>query len=242
MLAAVAPADIGLLRPYATLVELVQGEVLFEPEEDVLYAHFPLVGTLAALVVLLEDGRTAEAVTMGCEGAIGGIISAGHKPAFARAVVEIGGPALRIETARIEHAKEQSPTVRELFSRYADVLLAQLLQSVTCNALHSLPQRFARCLLMTQDRMMCTDLPLTQEAIGEMLGAHRATVIRVAKAFQEQGLIAYGRGRVRITDRPGLEATSCECYGVVRKQFAKLLPQVAGRRSGKRGTSSKGAD
>jgi CRP-like cAMP-binding protein len=227
LLAAIPAGEVALLRPYAHLVQLGHGEVLFEPEQDVVNTHFPLLGTLAALVVVLEDGRIAEAATMGYEGAIGGIVSAGEKPAFARAVIEVGGGAVRIETARIEKAKLRSPAIRDLFSRYADALLAQILQSVTCNAVHTLQQRYARWLLMTQDRIGSPELRLTQEAIGEMLGVHRATVIRVARGFQTEGTISYGRGRITILDRRGLEATTCECYEAVVRHYARILPLAA---------------
>jgi hypothetical protein len=144
LLAAVPAIDRAMLERHAAFVELGQGQVLFEPGEDVVITHFPLTGTMAALVVVLEDGRTAEAASIGREGAIGGIVSAGHKPAFARAVTQIAGPALRIETARIEVAKQRSSVVRDLFARYADALLAQVLQSVVCNAFHPMHQRLAR--------------------------------------------------------------------------------------------------
>src|SRR5712671_2029795 len=205
LLAAVPAIDRALLEPHAEFVELAPGQVLFEPEQDVVITHFPLTGTMAALVVTLEDGNAAEAASIGREGAIGGIVSAGHKPAFARAVTVIAGPAMRIETARIEAAKDKSPVIRALFERYADALLAQILQSATCNAIHSPQQRLARWLLMTHDRVGSAELPLTQETIGEMLGVHRTTVIRVAKSLQSQGVIRYARGRVTITNRTGLE-------------------------------------
>jgi CRP-like cAMP-binding protein len=225
LLAAVPVAERGLLEPHVQFVELAHRQVLFEPEEDVVTSHFPLTGTMAALVVTLEDGKTAEAASIGREGAIGGIVSAGHKPAFARAVTVVAGRALRIDTARIELAKAKSAAIRELFETYADALMAQLLQSVTCNAVHSQQQRLARWLLMTQDRIGAAELPLTQETIGEMLGVHRSTVIRVARSLQDHGLIRYGRGRVTITDRPGLEQTVCECYGAVVRHFKRTIPR-----------------
>jgi len=232
LLAAVPVVERRLLEPHVQLVELAHRQVLFEPEEDVVTTHFPLTGTMAALVVTLEDGKTAEAASIGREGAIGGIVSAGHKPAFARAVTVIAGPALRIDTARIELAKEKSTVVRELFERYADALLAQVLQSVTCNAVHSQQQRLARWLLMTQDRVGSAELPLTQEVIGEMLGVHRSTVIRVARSLQRQGLISYERGRVAVMDRAGLEQTVCECYGAVVRHFKRIVPtSQLGRRT-----------
>ena len=230
LLAAVPVVERGLLEPHVQLVELAHRQVLFEPEEDVVTTHFPLTGSMAALVVTLEDGKTAEAASIGREGAIGGIVSAGHKPAFARAVTVIAGPALRIDTARIELAKEKSTVVRELFERYADALLAQVLQSVTCNAVHSQQQRLARWLLMTQDRVGSAELPLTQEVIGEMLGVHRSTVIRVARSLQRQGLIRYERGRVAVTDRAGLEQTACECYGAIVRHFKRIVPTAKSSR------------
>jgi CRP-like cAMP-binding protein len=239
LLAALPAVDRALLEPHVQFVELAHGQVLFEPEEDVVITHFPLTGTMAALVVALEDGKTAEAASIGREGAIGGIVSAGHKPAFARAVTVIAGPALRVETARIELAKEKSSVIRELFARYADALMAQILQSATCNAVHSLEQRLARWLLMTHDRVGSAELPLTQETIGEMLGVHRTTVIRVARSLQNQGLIRYGRGRVAITNRAGLEQTVCECYSAVARHFKRMVPEAkskqksARRRNGK---------
>jgi CRP-like cAMP-binding protein len=226
LLAAVPAVDCALLEPYAQLVQLVHRQVLFEPEEDVVITHFPLTGTMAALVVVLEDGTTGEAATIGREGAIGGIVSGGHKPAFARAVTEIAGAAIRIETARIEVAKERSLAVRELFARYADALLAQILQSVTCNAVHSLQQRFARWLLMTSDQVGSAELPLTQQTIGAMLGVHRTSVMRVASALQNQGLIRYGRGRLTIVNRADLEQTACECYRAVARHAKRVAPKA----------------
>lgn len=224
LLAAIPTSERALVEPYIQLTQLDHGQVLFEPEQDVVITHFPLTGTMVALVVALEDGNNAEAASIGREGAVGGIVSNGHKPAFARAVTVIGGPAFRIETARIEAAKHKSPAIRAIFERYSDALMAQILQSVTCNAVHSPQQRLARWLLMTHDRVGSTDLHLTQETIGEMLGVHRTTVIRVAKSLQLEGVIRHGRGRVTITDRAGLEQIVCECYSAVVRHFKRAIP------------------
>jgi CRP-like cAMP-binding protein len=223
LLGAVPAIDRGMLEPHAEFAELAHGQILFEPEEDVVITHFPLTGTMAALVVVLEDGRTAEAASIGREGAIGGIVSAGHKPAFARAVTQIAGPALRIETARIEAAKQRSLVVRDLFARYADALLAQVCQSVVCNAFHPMQQRLARWLLTTQDRIASNELPLTQEYLAQMLGVHRSTVIRVARSLQDHGVIRKARGRLTVLNRAKLEKTSCECYGAVARHYARIL-------------------
>jgi CRP-like cAMP-binding protein len=223
LLAALPATDRALLEPHAAFVELAQGAVLFEPEEDVVITHFPLRGTMTGLVVVLEDGRTAEAASIGREGAIGGIVSAGQKPAFARAVTQIAGPALRLETARIEVAKHRSLVVRDLFARYADVLLAQVCQSVVCNSYHPMRQRLARWLLMTQDRIGRDELPLTQEYLAQMMGVHRSTLIRVARSHQNDGVIRNARGRLTVLDRAKLEKASCECYAVVAGHYERIL-------------------
>jgi DNA-binding transcriptional regulator YhcF (GntR family) len=221
LLAAIPAIDRAMLEPHAEFVELEHGQVLFEPEEDVVITHFPLTGTMAALIVVLEDGRTAEAASIGREGALGGIVSAGHKPAFARAMTQIAGPAFRLETARIEVVKQRSSVVRDLFDRYADVLLAQVLQSVVCNAFH--PMRLARWLLMTQDRIASNELPLTQEYLAQMLGVHRSTVIRFAQLLQNDGVIRSARGRLTVVNRAKLEKASCECYGAVARHYERIL-------------------
>ena len=166
------------------------------------------------------------AATIGREGAVGGIVSAGHKPAFAQAEVVLPGPALCLDIGRLEDAKERSPALRDLFARYADALLAQMMQTVACNALHPLNARCCRWLLTTQDRVNSADIPLTQEALAEMLGVQRTTVSTVVGALRDRGLIRYGRGQVTILDRPRLEAAACECYRAVKSHFERVLPEV----------------
>lgn len=226
LLGALAPGDREFVESFLELVHLGRGEVLVEPGDEVVQTHFPLPGAMISLVVELSSGQTVEAATVGREGAIGGIVSAGHKPAFARAVVQVAGLALRLETDRLEEAKERSPRLRDLFARYADALLAQVLQSVACNALHSIEARCSRWLLSTQDRVGGDEIVLTQEFLADMLGVHRTTVNGVAGALQEQGLIRYSRGRIAILDRPRLKQHSCECYAAVERHFARVLPEV----------------
>lgn len=206
---------------------LRRGQVLFEPGDDVVTTHFPCRPTMASLLVVTASGREVEAATIGWEGAIGGIVSSGHKPAFGRAVVQTPGAALRIETARLEEAKAQSWAIGDLFDRYSDAMLAQLMQSVACNALHDIEQRFCRWLLAAHDRAGEDVVHLTQEALAEMLGVQRTSVTAVGQALQSKGLIRYRRGRVEVLDRPGLERAACECYRAVEDHFERLLPEVA---------------
>lgn len=224
LLAALKPTERTILEPSLQAVLLHRGDVLFEPGEDVAHTYFPGPGVVASLVVTMADGRAVEAATIGREGAIGGIVSAGHKPAFARGIVQIGGVALKMETAAIEAAKERSSAIRDLFSRYADTLLSQTMQSVACNALHPLDARLCRWLLTTHDRVDSDEIALTQEYLAEMLGVQRTTVSGVARLLQERGLISYSRGRLAILDRPRLEAQACECYASVHAHIRAVLP------------------
>ncbi|HEY7383883.1 MAG TPA: Crp/Fnr family transcriptional regulator [Beijerinckiaceae bacterium] len=224
LLAALTASDRALLERRLRVIELPRGKVLFEPGEDVVETHFPVTRAMTSLVLTMKDGTAAEAATIGREGAVGGIVSAGHKPAFARAVVQIPGLAVRIETARIEEAKQCSPALRDLLTRYADALLAQVLQSVACNALHAMDERLCRCLLTIHDRVNADELPLTQEYLAGMLGVHRATVVRVAQPLQKEGLIRFSRGRITILNRKGLERAACECHAAVARHFARVLP------------------
>jgi CRP-like cAMP-binding protein len=226
LLAALSPRDFAVLEPHLERVELARGKVLFEPGDDVVTTYFPCHRTMASLLVVTRDGREVEAATIGREGAIGGIVSEGHKPAFGRAVVQIGGEALAIPTSHLEAAKTGSPRFTDLFSRYADALLAQMMQSVACNAIHTVEARACRWLLSTQDRAGDSVIQLTQESFAEMLGVQRTSVTAVAGTLAARGLIRNLRGRVEIVDRPGLERTACECYRAVEDHFARLLPEV----------------
>jgi hypothetical protein len=199
------------------------GDVL-EPGQDGTYVYFPGAGTIAALLLKLHDGVTAEAAMIGQEGAIGGIISAGNKPAFTRGVVQIAGSAMRLPTEVLESAKRRSPGLRDHFARYADCLLAQVLQSVACNAVHEFDARLARWILTTQDRVGGPELRVTQEFMAEMLGVRRP--MRPASSLD------WRRARIRHSRvwsdcrRRKLERQACECYAYLRRHYERTLPGV----------------
>ena len=227
LLACVAEADRPLLAPHLRSVELSRGAVLFEPGDDVTMTYFPCRGTIISLVTMLQDGHALEAAVVGYEGSIGGVVSFGHKPAFARMTVEIGGAAWCMATERLDEAKARSPALHDLFSRYADVMLAQTLQSVACNALHSIEQRACRWLLTMQEQVGDgAVVPVSQEYLANLLGVQRTSVSAAAQALQARGLIRYSRGVIRILDRAALAAESCDCYAAVEKHFRTLLPAV----------------
>ncbi len=226
LLGALSARDFAVLEPHLELISLPRGKVLFEPGDEVDTTYFPCKGTMASLLVVTADGHEVEAATIGREGAVGGIVSEGHKPAFGRAVVQVGGEVLAIPTSHLEAAKTGSPRFGDLFSRYADALLAQMMQSVACNALHRVEERAARWLLAAHDRAGEALIHLTQESLAEMLGVQRTTVSTVTNDLAARGLIRNHRGRVEILDRKGLERAACECYGAVENHFHRLLPEV----------------
>lgn len=226
LLEALLPKHLALITPYLSERQCRRGDVLFEVGEDVECISFPMGQTVATLVITMQDGRSVDVATVGREGAIGGVVSQGYLPAFSRAVVQLAGPVLQIEASRVQEAKKASPPLRNLFTRYSDCLLAQVLQSVACNALHSIEQRCARHLLTLHDRLGSAVLPLTHEMLAEQLGIQRSYLTRVLKSLRGEGLIEVGRSRVVISDPAALEATACECHGAVKQHFARVLGAV----------------
>ena len=212
----------ALLEPFGTTVHLDTGQVALNRGDPVTASLFPIGETLISMAVELSGGRTVEVALIGRRGAVGGIISCGQAPAFARANVLVGGPAYRVPMEALEDAKHRSPFIGNLFCRFSDYLLSQVMQSVACNSFHSIPERAARWLLHAQDRTG-DRIELTQEAFAGLLGVQRTTVNAVVRSLQEEGLVATGRGRIRVTDRAGLKRRTCECYQRLEDHFAAVI-------------------
>jgi CRP-like cAMP-binding protein len=227
LLGALEPPDYQELAPHLHVVELDRGASLVKAGEEVAHVWFPH-DCVVSLVSLLACGATAETGTIGCEGMVGFVSALGDSLPVVHGVVRIAGTASRMERGRFRAAFEARPAVRRLCLRYAGALIAQVLQSVACNAHHSVEARLARSLLMLQDRVDGGWLPLTHDFLAQMLGANRTSVTLAAQVLQRAGLIAQRRGVIEIRDRAGLEAASCECYAIVRGQFERLLPAAFG--------------
>lgn len=226
LLSALAPRDAALLEPHVVRCDHPRGDTLFEADEDVSHVTFPLDRTVATLVVPLGGDRTVETATVGHEGAIGGVVSQGYLPAFTRCVVLVEGSALRLDADRLREAKQDSPTLNDLFVRYADCMLAQVLQSVACNAGHPIEQRVLRWLLGLQDRLGTDALPVTQAVLGSMLGVGRSHMTGVLANLQRRGLIHLGHGRIHMLDRARTEAACCDCHARVRRHFRTVLGAI----------------
>jgi CRP-like cAMP-binding protein len=229
LLKALDARDRGLVGRWLEPREVRRGDVLFQAGEDVSHVTFPADRAIVTLLVPMRDGRTVETATVGREGAIGGVVSQGYLPAFSQAVVQVAGTVLRIEAERLQQAKRSSNAIRDLFVRYSDCLLSQLLQSVACNAVHSLEQRTLRWLLTLQDRLGTPDLPVTHEILAEMLGVKRPYLTEVLGRMQRDGLIRIGRGQLGLVDRAKAEREACECHANVRRHFTEVLGAVYGK-------------
>ena len=220
------------IEPLSRIVDYSRGESVLSAGEAVTNSIFPFDSLMISMIVELEGGRSVEVASIGKEGAVGGIVSCGLAPAYSHAEVQIAGPALVIPLDALETVKQNSPFLRNLFCRYADYLLAQVMQSVACNAFHSIEARAARWLLTAQDRIGGDRLPLTQESLTALLGVQRTTVNAVARQLQELGPISYRRGAIQILDRKGLERLACECYAAVESHFGSVIGDNGeGRRS-----------
>lgn len=212
----------ALVEAAGSIIQLEPGDAVLERGEQVSVSLFPFGPTMVALVVDLASGRSIEVASIGREGAVGGIVSCGHAPAFSRATVLVPGPALSVSMEALEEAKERSSFIKNIFCRFSDYLLAQTMQNVACNAYHSIPQRAARWLLHAQDRAG-DRIELTQEAFAGLLGVQRTTLNAVIAELSSEGLIATGRGTVRVLDRVGLKRRSCDCYRVLEEHFAVVI-------------------
>jgi len=212
----------ALIEPFGTMVELDTGDVVLERGAQVRSSLFPVGPTMISMVVELTGGRSIEVASIGNGGAVGGIISCGHAPAFSRAEVLVAGSAFRVPMDALEDAKKRSPFISNLFCRYADYLLSTVMQSVACNAFHSIPERAARWLLHVQDRAG-DRIELTQEALAALLGVQRTTVNAVIKELSSEALITTSRGTVRVIDRAGLKRRACECYQRLQEHYADVI-------------------
>ena len=223
LLATLDPEARALLEPHAEVVPLKVGASLFKAGTPVERTVFPFDSLMVSMMVEMRVGRSVEVVTIGKEGAIGGIVSAGATPVYTNAVVQIAGSAVAFPMTALESAKRRSTHLQHLFCRYADFLLASVMQSVACNAFHPIEVRTARWLLHATDRVGGDRLSLTQEALAGLLRVQRTSVNAVARMLQKQGLISYRRGTIMVLDRNGLSKVACECYSAIEQHFANVL-------------------
>ncbi|BAL24329.1 transcriptional regulator, Crp/Fnr family [Azoarcus sp. KH32C] len=197
------------------------------------HVYFP-IDVIVSLLYVMEDGASAEIAVVGNEGIVGVSLFMGGETTPSRAIVRSAGHAYRLK-AQVLKAEfdrvggRRSGALHHLLLRYTQALLTQMAQTAACNRHHSLEQQLCRWLLLSLDRVPANELILTQELIANMLGVRREGVTEAAGKLQKAGLIEYRRGHITVLDRGRLEAQSCECYAVVKKEFERLLPEAIAR-------------
>src|SRR6266436_2654420 len=220
-------SDFALLEPHLSHDESPAGGLLYNPGDNVDTVHFPCGPSLASFMVPNEDRRDVEAILVGREGAVGGIVSQGYLPAYTRIMVKFGGPFVRLHVGKLDAAKTKSATLRNVFARYADCLLAQVFQSTACNAIHSIEQRTAKWVISAMERTDDADaVPLTHEQLATMLGVGRSYVSRVIQTFKADGVLETRRGSILVLNREALRIRACLCNECVKNHFEEVLRGV----------------
>ena len=231
LLAALPPADLARLLPDLEPVELAFDETLHAADGAVDAVLFPETG-MVSLIATLEDSEQVEVGIAGSDGLVGLPLVLGDDHAITEARVQMEGAALRMEAGAVRDEMGANPAFRGLLLRYTLAFHAQVTLTAACNARHPIEQRLARWLLTAHDRAEADEFAMTHEFMAMMLGVRRPGVSLAAGVLQRAGLIQYARGRMAVTDRPGLEAASCECYHTVRREFGRLLGADPGKRPG----------
>jgi CRP-like cAMP-binding protein len=221
ILLSISDSDYSSLRPHLEYVSLPNHLVLHEAGGKLEFAYFPNRG-LISLVVVMKDGKTAEAGIVGNEGFTGTPAAVGLSRSPLQAVVQITGDGFRVEVGALQNTLESAPHLQLMLSRYAVVRGMQVAQTAACNRLHDIEQRLARWLLMTQDRVDSGSLPITHDFLATMLGTDRPTVSLAAGVLQKRKVIEYTRGAVEIVNRKKLEDSACECYEVIQQYDGEL--------------------
>jgi DNA-binding transcriptional regulator YhcF (GntR family) len=220
-------ADFALIAPHLSMDDADAGDLLYSPGDDVKTVHFPCGPSLVSYMVPNEDGRDVETILVGREGAVGGIVSLGYLPAYTRICVKFGGPFARLPVSKLEAAKLKSPSLRNVFARYADCMLAQIFQSTACNAIHSIEQRTAKWIISAMERTEGDNVvPLTHEQLATLLGVGRSYTSRVIQIFKAEGVLETRRGSIMVRNPDALRIRSCLCNEAVKTHFEDVLRGV----------------
>jgi CRP-like cAMP-binding protein len=225
LLAALPAAAWQRWQPQLEWVAMPLGQVLYESGQALSHVYFPSTA-IVSLLYVMENGASAEIAVVGNEGLVGIALFMGGETTPSRAVVQSAGEGWRLRAAVVKQEFEQPGPVMHLLLRYTQALITQMAQTAVCNRHHTLDQQLCRWLLLSLDRLRSSELQMTQELIANMLGVRREGVTEAALRLQRRGLICYARGHISVLDRAGLEAGTCECYAVVKREYERLLPAL----------------
>jgi CRP-like cAMP-binding protein len=228
LLAALLDTDFDRISPHLEPQMMRLGDVLYESGGKLNYVYFP-TSAIVSLHYVLENGSSSEIAGVGNEGILGISLFMGGNTTPSRAVVQTSGHGYRLKSHILMEEFNRAGPVMRLLLRYTQALLTQMSQTAVCNRHHTVEQQLCRWLLLTLDRLDGTELTMTQELIANMLGVRREGVTVAAGTLQKYGYISCRRGHISVLDRAGLESTTCECYDVVKKEFARLMSDVRQR-------------
>ncbi|MBK8738888.1 MAG: Crp/Fnr family transcriptional regulator [Betaproteobacteria bacterium] len=223
LLAALPAADYARLLPYLEPIVMPLGWVVYESGGHMGYVYFPTT-SIVSLLYVTENGASAEIAIAGNEGLVGVALFMGGESTPSRAVVQSAGGGFRLKAGVLKREFARGGALQHLALRYTQALITQMSQTAVCNRHHTVDQQLCRWLLLSRDRLANDQLKMTQELIANMLGVRREGVTEAAGNLQAAGLIHYSRGNITILNRAGLEKRVCECYGVVKREFDRLLP------------------
>lgn len=222
LLQALDPETRASLTRHLARVDLGLRDYVYHANQPIEHVYFPIDGVVS-MIADVESSSPVEVATVGNEGMAGLPLFLGTTRTPGDAFSQIPGGALRMSAQSFTELTRRSAPFAQLMRRFTQAMFVQISQNSACNRAHSIDERCARWLLMTHDRVRRDDFTLTQEFLGQMLGVRRASVNTVAALFQHAGFITYSRGRLRILDRQGLEAASCNCYAIIRSEYDDML-------------------
>ena len=228
LLAALSTQTFERLEVDLELVTLPLGQSLYESGDALRHVYFP-TDSIVSLLYVMENGASAEISVVGNEGLVGIAVFMGGESTPSRAIVQSAGHAYRLPGQHLKDEFNRHGELLLLMLRYTQALITQMAQTAVCNRHHTIDQQLCRWLLLSLDRLQSDQVRMTQELIANMLGVRREGVTDAAGKLQRLGIIEYSRGHIKVVDRARLEALSCECYEVVRKETERLLPYLPQR-------------
>jgi CRP-like cAMP-binding protein len=223
LLASLPESDYQTLAAQLEPVSMPLGMAVYESGSEQGFVYFPM-DSIVSLLYVLENGASTEIAVTGNEGLVGISLFMGGETTPSRAVVQSAGHGYRVRGAALRQLFESSGDVQHLLLRFTQALITQMTQTAVCNRHHAVDQQLCRWLLLMLDRLSSSEVLMTQELIANMLGVRREGVTEAAGKLQDEGLIEYRRGRIRVLDRHRLQARVCECYSVVKREYDRLLP------------------
>lgn len=226
LLAALPAAVFASLASHLELVAMPLGHLVYGPGRPLLHAYFPTTA-IVSLHYVTQSGASVETAGVGNEGVVGMALFMGGDTTPSSAMVQTAGYAYRLERSVLKAVFGRVVQVRDPLLRYTQALMTQVCQTAVCNRHHSIDQQLSRWLLLSADRVPERELVVTQELIAGLLGVRRESITEAASKLQLAGCIRYRRGHIAVLDRAGLESRACECYGVVRREWSRLLDKAS---------------